>query len=154
MSQPILQLSVDWLSDNRPQKDGKTFVFSICGIEVCVTFLLKTLGITRRKFYRLKKEFLVNDRRSGIHGSSGTTKLCWKSEAALNFMETYFSLMCDSLPTGNLLHLPSNIRRTDIYGEMKATLLIQGQQCCSEATFNNLWKEHFPNVKIPKVIKL
>jgi hypothetical protein len=142
------QYILDWLDSN--QSTEREFVFSISGITVCQTCWINVLGITRRKFFLLKKDYL-NKRRSGGHANAGSSRLSWKSEVALNFMSTYFKELCDYLPTANIMHLPSNIRKSDVFDEMKLTLESQGQSCCTKATFINLWKDHFSNVKIPKV---
>jgi hypothetical protein len=114
---------------------------------------MSVLGITRRKFFQIKKEFLTNHRWSGIHANTGGCNLSWNSEAVVNYLTKYFEQMCDNLPTGNIMHLHSNIRKHEIFEQVKKNCLKgQGQQCCSYTTFSALWKKHFPNVKIPKVM--
>lgn len=52
---------IDWLNYNRPQEEEDTFVFSICGISVCLTCWWNVLGITRRNFFQIKKECLITN---------------------------------------------------------------------------------------------
>lgn len=85
------------------------------------------------------------------HGASLTIKPSPKSETALHFMQKYFEENCDYLPTSDVWHLPSSSSKADVFQEMQQTLHARGQVCCTMTNFVKLWRQQFPQVKIPKV---
>lgn len=142
------QFIFNWLDGNQPT-EGE-FSYSISGITVCWSAWTKTLGITRRRFFELKREYLLG-RRSAWHGASLTTKGCLQSEALINFLDKYFAENCDYMPNSSVWHLTSSSRKVDVFEEFTETMESSGQPKCSEALFRKIWNERYPHVKIPKV---
>ncbi|XP_068692051.1 uncharacterized protein [Montipora foliosa] len=70
------QFLFNWLDDNQPT--AGVFRYYISGIKVCWSAWTKVLGFTRRRFFELKREFLLG-RRSARHGASLKTKDCPQS---------------------------------------------------------------------------
>lgn len=140
---------LDWFECNQPS--AGEFVYFVSGISTCYKAWIRVLGIPRSTFYNWRRDF-CNGRTNAEHGASLTLKPCEVSEAALNFIQKYFEENCDYLPTGDLWHLPSSSSKSDIFKEMQETLRSRGQPCCSMTHFLKIWKQNFPQVKIPKVI--
>lgn len=139
---------LNWFESNQPE-DG-VFAYTISGINVCWSAWTKVLGITRRRFFELKKDFLLG-RRSEQHGASLTTRDKPHEEAVVNFLDRYFEENCDFMPNSRTWHLTSSTSKGEIYEEFKLTMEATGQPVCSESFFRKIWKERYSHVKIPKV---
>ena len=61
----------NWLENNQPT--GGEFTYTISGINVCWSAWMKVLGISRRRFFELKRDFLLG-RRSEQHGAALTSR--------------------------------------------------------------------------------
>ena len=142
------QYVLDWLESNHLL--SREFAFHISGVKTCYSTWITVLGIPRRTFFRWKRDFL-NGRLCADHGNRLSLRNSPATEAVVNFLEKFFEENCDYMPTGNLMHLPSSFSKCDIYEEMKEVLCELGQPCPSEALFAKVWKERFPQFKIPKV---
>lgn len=137
-----------WLDNNQPT-EGQ-FTFTISGKSVCSNGWIMTLGITRRRFYSLKSDYLQG-RRSEKHGSFGIIPRSEETDKTINYLEIYFKEQCDYLPNTAHWHLSSSTKRTDVYQDMTRAMIARGLSVCSYATFRKVWQSHFPHVKIPKV---
>jgi len=71
-------------------------------------------------------------------------------------MRQYFNLIGDRMPDKNQLHLPSFDRRNVYYdryvGDMKAQAPEDDSIILGDSMFYKIWKRHFKEVVIPKVI--
>lgn len=142
------QFVFNWFDDYQPT--AGVFSYYISGIKVCWSAWTKVLGITRRRFFELKREFLLG-RRSALHGASLTTKDCPQSEAVINFLDRYFAENCDYMPNSRVWHLTSSSRKVEVFQEFQETTASTGQTKCSESLFRKIWNERYSHVKIPKV---
>ena len=143
------QYILNWLDENQPT-EGE-FTYRVSGIDVCWSAWIKTLGITQRRFFALKREFLMG-RRTGEHGNFFVSRECPQSEAAKAFLEQYFSENCDYMPNSSVWHLTSSSRKIEVYEEFGELMRATGKTVCSQALFRRIWKTQFSHVKIPKVI--
>ena len=142
------QFLFNWLDDNQPT--AGVFRYYISGIKVCWSAWTKVLGITCRRFFELKREFLLG-RRCACHGASLTTKDCPQSKAVINFLDRYFTENCDYMPNSSMWHLTSSSRKNEVFKEFQETTESTGQPSCSESLFRKIWNERYSHVKIPKV---
>ena len=110
------QFLFNWLNDNQPT--AGVFRYYISGIKVCWSAWTKVLGITRRRFFELKREFLLG-RRCACHGASLTTKDCPQSKAVINFLDRYFTENCDYMPNSSMWHLTSSSRKNEVFKESR-----------------------------------
>jgi len=110
-----------WFESN--QESPRKFTYSISGINVCWKTWITILGITERRFYMEKKDFLQG-RRNPAHGLTGSVKESLQSEACRNYLETYFSESCDYMPNSKIWHLTSSSRKSDVYREMEVSSII------------------------------
>lgn len=65
------QFILNWLNSNQLTKGE--FSFYISGLQVCCNAFIKVLGVTERRFFGLKRDYL-NGRRSGINGEFFASK--------------------------------------------------------------------------------
>ena len=142
------QFILDWLDSNQPTKGE--FVFYISGLQVCWNAFIKVLGITERRFFGLKRDYL-NERQSGIHGGFLTSRESPQTEAVKHFLEKYFAENCDYMPNSSVWHLTSSSRKAEVYQEFCETMQATGHPTCSQALFRRMWNTDFGHVKIPKV---
>ena len=142
------QYILNWFERNQPTT--AEFTFSISGYQVCWNAFVKVLGITERRFFELKKDFLMG-RRSAEHGSFFTSRACPQTEAAKRFLLKYFSENCDYMPNSHVWHLTSSSRKVEVYEEFRETMQATGQPSCSQSLFRRIWNTDFSHVKIPKV---
>ena len=139
-----------WLDSNQPETG--TFVFSISGLTVCWKAWTMALGITSRRFYSLKSDYL-NGRRSEKHGSFTNVPHSEETDHVIRFLERYFAENCDFMPNTTNWHLPSNTKRSDVYQDMFRIMTIEGISPTSNSTFRRVWNTNFGHVKIPKVLR-
>ena len=85
----------NWLDQNQPTVGE--FAYYISRLRVCWNAWTKVLGITQRRFFQLKKEYLLG-RCSSQHGASVMYRDRLQTEAVVNFLEKYFSENCDYMP--------------------------------------------------------
>ena len=142
------QYILNWFDQNQPI--AGEFTYSISGLSVCSNAWTKVLGITRRRFFLRKKEYLLG-RRSSQHGASLIYRDQQKTESAKNFLEKYFTENCDFMPNSSVWHLTSTSRKTEVYQEFQETMRSTRESPCSESLFRSIWNTCFSHVKIPKV---
>ena len=138
----------NWLDQNQPTVGE--FAYYISGLRVCWNAWTKVLGITQRRFFQLKKEYLLG-RCSSQHGASVMYRDRLQTEAVVNFLEKYFSENCDYMPNCSVWHLTSSSRKKEVFEEFTETMKSTGQPTSSESLFRSIWNSRFPHVKIPKV---
>lgn len=108
-------------------------------------------GITKRRFQYLKRDFL-NGRKNEIHGSFLNFPISDESDRCIRFLERYFSDHCDYMPNTKNWHLPSSVKKVDVYHEMGVISESEGIPIsCKESLFRRIWNRYFSHVKIPKV---
>ena len=81
------QWLLEYLNCNGSREDLK-FSFMVCGKVVCFPLWLAILGVSQRRFYRLRGEFIAG--KVTIEKSSTLHKLSKTSNAALGWMKNYF----------------------------------------------------------------
>lgn len=139
---------LNWFYNNQPSSGE--FAYTISGISVCWSAWTKVLGITRRRFFELKRDFLLG-RRNAQHGASLTSREAPQREAVLNFLDRYFTENCDYMPNSSVWHLSSSSHKADVFQEFTEHMESTNQPVCSETFFRKLWNENYSHVKIPKV---
>lgn len=117
------QFVFNWFDDYQPT--GGDFSYYISDIKVCWSAWTKVLGITRRRFFELKRELLLG-RRSALHG------VC---------LERYFAENCDYMPNLRVWHLTSSSRKVKVFQEFQETTASIGQTKCSGSLFRKIWNE-------------
>ena len=142
------QYIFNWLDQNQPSIG--VFVFFISGLRVCWSAWTKVLGITERRFFQLKREYLLG-RRNSVHGGSVMYRDKLQTEAVVNFLDKYFAENCDYMPNSRVWHLTSSGRKREVYEEFIETMEATSQPKCSESLFRSVWKSRYSHVKFPKV---
>ena len=139
---------LNWFENNQPTSGE--FAYTISGINVCWSAWITVLGITRRRFFELKRDFL-NGRRNERHGAALTSRETPHREAVINFLDRYFQENCDYMPNSSVWHLTSSSRKADVFQELREDMQSTSQPVCSESFFRKIWNERYSHVKIPKV---
>lgn len=142
------KMILNWFDNNQP-REGE-FTFTLSGKNVCRQAWLMTLGISRRRFYNLKSDYLQG-RRSEKPGSYGVIPRSEETDKTIDYLETYFKEQCDYLPNTTHWHLSSSTKQTDVYQDITRAMISTGKSVCSYAPFRKVWKSNFPHVKVPKV---
>ena len=130
-------------------KDPNNMSFVLCGKEVCQPVWLAAFSISQSRFYEVRKEFLSGQSEAGERRSRS---LSAKSQQAIAWMASYFDRVGDKRPDKEGIYLPSCLTERSIYNYMVETLYRGNEEeavCFSQ--FNKLYRNHFPNVTIPKV---
>ena len=84
----LSQWLLEYLNSNGSRVDMR-FSFVVCGKLVCLPLWLAILGVSQRRFYRLRGEFLVG--KVTLEKASSLQKLSKTSNAAIGWMENYFT---------------------------------------------------------------
>ena len=130
-------------------KETKEVVFLLSGKSVCFPVWLAALGLSKSRYYEVRKEFA-----SGIlfieRVTSPKSRLP-KSYDAVAWMRRYFNQVGDHMPDRMAIHLPSFLTNALVYSRMKEELEAKNQTVISVSHFYNLWTTEFPHVSIPKV---
>jgi len=142
------KMILDWFDNNQPERG--TFTYTISGLPVCWSAWTRTLGITIRRFYNLKADYLKG-RVSEKHGSFANIPYSDETDKVIRFLDRYFKEQCDYMPNTTNWHLSSNTKKSDVYQDMCRAMEAKGMSVCSNATFTKVWNTHFSHVKIPKV---
>ena len=143
------QWTLNYLHSNSSLEEKET-IFKVAGKGVCLPVWLATLGLSRTRYYEVRKAFA-----SGVMSFekilSPTTGRRPKSCRAVAWMQHYFEQVGDQMPNRMAIHLPSFLNTTIIYSRMKEELEERGEEVVCDTQFSRLWKEEFPQVSIPKV---
>lgn len=144
------QWILDYLHSNTSNETKET-IFLVVGKGVCLQIWLGTLGLSRSRYYEVRKAFS-----SGVisfqRALSPTTSHRPKSCKAIAWMQYYFQQIGDQMPDRMAIHLPSFLTNVLVYNRMKEELEGRGDEVISQAHFYSLWKDEFSHVTIPKVI--
>ena len=81
------QWLLEYLNSNS-SRDEMMFSFVVCGKIVCLPLWLAILGVSQRRFYRLRAEFLAG--KVSLEKPQSLQKLSKTSNAAIGWMENYF----------------------------------------------------------------
>lgn len=82
------QWLLEYLNSNGSRVDMR-FSFVVCGKLVCLPLWLAILGVSQRRFYRLRGEFLAG--KVTLEKAPSLQKLSKTSNAAIGWMENYFT---------------------------------------------------------------
>ena len=72
----------------------------------------------------------------------------------MSWIEKYFALNAEALPTSRKMHLMDNYARYEVIMLYKEDMLESNEQFASYNHFNRLWKNFYNNVKIPKKVRM
>ena len=73
---------------------------------------------------------------------------------AVIWMQNYFRMHCEVMPTTGRLHLPDNYTRDELYQIYKDEMDSQVERYVSYSQFTRLWKMKFDNVLIPRKVRM
>jgi len=124
--------------------------YFIAGKEVCELAWCKVYSISQRKLNRMLKDISFGECRV-VHGNQGKKRVNTKSESVAVWMERYFQLIGDKMPTNNQIHLPSWETQKDIYQRYCQDMSLREEEEAGMSTFYKIWAEQFPHVVIPQV---
>lgn len=82
------QWLLEYLNSNGSHEDMR-FSFVVCGKLVCLPLWLSILGVSQRRFYRLRGEFMAG--KVTLEKLPSLQKLSKTSNAAIGWMENYFT---------------------------------------------------------------
>lgn len=132
------------------EKEPRNMQYLLCGRVVCQRVWLTTLSISTSRFYEIRKDFM-----GGIvitEAEKRSRSLAPKSLEAIAWMKTYFERIGDKRPDKDGIYLPTCLTEKMIYDTMVEDVYSGKQSsavCFSQ--FNKIYRQHFPNVTIPKV---
>ena len=75
-------------------------------------------------------------------------------QMAVSWMENYFAMNAEVLPTSGKMHLMDNYTRYEVFTLYKEDILESNENFASYSHFSRLWKNFFNNVKIPKKVRM
>jgi len=149
-------LSLQWLvrqSDTRIDQDGLEAnlgrtTYKIQGQIVCregfkAVFCVGNHMLTRLN--KLKNQNLEYPKSVGKAITDATY-------VVVSWMKNFFETHCESLPNKEVVHLPDNYSKLEVYNLYKSTFVkMDSTVNISYRNWCKLWKKHFPLVKIPAV---
>ena len=99
------------LKENTSESRSSTITtkYFISGKEICETAWAQIYGISSRMLKQLA------DQEDGSHGNLGKSRVNTKEESMSSWMDAYFNLIGDKMPTKDQIHLPSWETQKDIY---------------------------------------
>jgi len=149
---------IQYLADNCPynvegEQDVKGLAYTVQGKSVCQKLWLEILSLSSSRFYRLRQYFL---KFGGITISSNSRRsLSSKTLEAIAWMEDYFERVGDKRPDkANAIYLPTCLtekRLFEIFNDDANRGFTESINTIGRSQFNNLFKNRFKNVTIPKV---
>lgn len=107
-------------------------------------------GFRHNRFASIKSKFL-NGVIIAEHGRLGRIETTDKSIRVISWLRMFTEKVGDRMPTSTAIHLPSCLTKNDVFTLASDELSQGGLECCKQSTFYEIWKNYFPNVKIPKV---
>lgn len=118
------------------------------GISVCHKSLKGLFGFNKNFYYSTRKRFL-----KGCRFSASERHYCINRKVmqAINWMEEYATYYSDRMPDSNTLLLPYRTRQCVIYVRYKEDMIERDEPHLMPSAFYNMWKKHFPNLKIKQV---
>ena len=142
---------LDYLHTNTC-RDTNEITFCLCGKTVCLRVWLAVLGLSKSRFYEIRKAYL--DGSLSIEKVSNPILRRSKTYEAISWMRHYFEQVGDHMPDRMAIHLPSFLTNSAVYDRMKEEFEADGHPVISQSHFFNLRRTEFPHVSIPKVCKL
>ena len=142
------QWVLDFLHSNT-SKDSMETAFFIAGKRVCLVVWLAALGLSKSRYYDVRK--LFNSGVLFLERLASPKTHQPKSLDAIAWMHNYFNTVGDHMPDRMAVHLPSFLTSAQVYIRMKEDLEARGQKTICPSHFYNLWQTEFPHVTIPKV---
>ena len=124
--------------------------YFIAGKEVCGLAWCKVYSISQRKLNRMLKDISFGEC-TVVHGNMGKKRVNTKADSVAVWMERYFNLIGDKMPTNSQVHLPSWETQTDIYQRYCQDMSLREEEEAGKSTFYRVWTEQFPHVVIPQV---
>lgn len=165
----IISAKVDYLSQTRSAQ--RTYLFSklkenssesgsstittkyfISGKEICEIAWAQIYDLSLRTLSRMLKQ--LADQEDGSHGNLGRRRVNTKAESVSSWMDAYFNLIGDKMPTKDQIHLPSWETQKDIYSRYAEDMNSRGmkeEDIAGISMFYKIWTEQFSNVIIPQV---
>ena len=135
---------------NEHSRADGSVLYSVGGQEVCETAFRMAYGLRYNQFASMKLKHS-----SGAivaeHGNVGKGHHHDASVRTISWLRMFFDKVGDRLPMRDDIHLPSCLKKADVYALAADDLSQGGLECCSHATFYKIWMEEFPTVKIPRV---
>lgn len=132
---------------------NKPILYTVAGQEVCETCFRMVYGVRYNRFCVIKAKFadgiLVTE-----HGRLGAGQTGECTVRAVSWLRIFVKKVGDRMPTSEDIHLPSCLTKADVFALAEDDLTQGGMKCCAMSTFYQIWKDEFPNVKIPKVMVL
>ena len=144
------QFMLDYMREHSQGNQG--ILYSVGGQVVCETCFRKVYGLRYNRFTAIKRKF--HDQ--VVVAEHGRLRKCEISDANIrvtSWLRTFFDKVGDRMPTSTAIHLPACLTKSDVFSLACDDLCQGGLQCCKISTFYNIWRNNFPNVKIPKVHK-
>ena len=145
------QWILDYIHSNTNTETNET-VFFIASKLVCLPVWLAALGLSKSRFYEVKKSFSA-----GVlffEQLVSPKSRHEKSNNAVAWMRLYFGKIGDHMPDRLAIHLPSFLTQSSVFLRMKEEFESTNQPAISSSQFYSLWATEFPRVSIPKVITL
>lgn len=124
--------------------------YIVSGKDVCLPVWLSVLGLSKSRFYDVKR--LFNQGAVRIERLVSPKPHSPKSQEAIAWMEFYFNQVGDHLPDRMAIHLPSFLTTNLVYRRMSEEFASKKQAIISQSHFYKLWSTEFRHVTIPKVI--
>lgn len=132
-------------------QEGKPILYTVGGQKVCKICFRMVYGFRYNRFKSVEEKF-----KNGVltveHGRLGMRRLRDESCRLVSWLRMFIDKVGDRMPTSTAVHLPSCLTKSDIYTLASDDLTQGGLKCCKISMFYEIWKQHFPNVKIPKVL--
>jgi len=131
---------------------NNTIIFRVLGKPVCRVGFLNYHGITQYKYYTAIKKLRLGQTYV-VHGNTEADCSRILSDKCFDFLLNYQTKFAEIQPDCDEFHLPRFILRVDLYSAFVETLTLS-DMIPSYTTFARVWKEDFPNLKIPKNTRL
>ena len=95
------------LKEHTSESGSRTIItrYFISGKEKCESAWAQIYGLSLRTLSRMLKQ--LADQEDGSHGNLGKRRVNTKAESVSSWMNAYFNLIGDKMPTKDQIHLPS-----------------------------------------------
>lgn len=152
-------LSLQWLvrkseigieDDSESKKDSLRHdrAYKVLDVLVCRKAFKAVFCVGNHMLSRLSK--LKNDNLQ-YHKPVGAP-ITHTSYVVISWMKTFFDTHCESLPNKEVVHLPDNYSKLEVYNVYKSSFVNLDTSCnITYRRWCKLWNIHFPLVKIPQV---
>ena len=85
-----------------------------------------------------------------LHGNKGITNISDRLSSAIVWLETFFSAVCEKMPTNNELYLPYYLQWADILAELNIYMQSLNHKAISQSYLSLLHTKFFNHIKNPK----